>query len=133
MKIKLDINLSDNLQIYKEDIIQEIREQFNKQVEKNFKYMIQNSIQELVLEESKNHKKQIKEHVEYWIKTMPSTELFFRDEFRKHLVDTAKTMQPLIDEFIRQHIKTSDCNRLYDALGSAVADKFYNFIRNENY
>ena len=131
MKIKLELNLSENIEIYKDDILNEINKQFENQLKDNFKNLIRKAIQEAVEKEAINYKKQIKETVEYWIKTMPSTELFYTDGFREHLVDTAKTFQPQIIKILTQHIDSMDPNKIYEALGGAIGDKFYNFIKYE--
>ncbi len=130
--VTININIPEQVEVYRSDIIEEVQKQVREYISSDFKSMVATTLRSVILNEAKPHSKTIKESVAFWIKTMPSSELFFRDEFRKILVDTAKSMQPQIDEVIREHIKTSDCNRLYDALGSAVADKFYNYIRNSD-
>lgn len=130
--ITININIPEQVEIYRSDIIEAVNTQVSEHIKSDYKTMVATTLREVILQESKPHNKEIKEAVAYWIKTMQPSELFYRDEFRKHLVDTAKTMQKDINNAIREHIKTSDVNRLYDALGCAVADKFYNFIRNEN-
>jgi hypothetical protein len=133
MKIKIELNLSENVEIYRQDVIDELNRQIDNEIKNSFKSAIRSALEKAIMEESKNHNKVIKENVGHWIRTMPSTELFYGDEFRAHLVATAKTMQKDIDTVIRNHINTCDTGRLFDALGSSVADKFYGFIRNENY
>lgn len=129
--ITININIPEQVEIFRSDIIDAVNKQVREHIKSDYKSMVATTLREVILQESKPHNKEIKEAVAYWIKTMQPSELYYRDEFRKHLVDTAKSMQKDIDTAIKEHIKTADCNRLYDALGGAVADKFYNFIRNE--
>jgi len=135
MKIKFEITSEDLLDSdsTKETIIHCLKDSFDYREQNLLTQIAKEQVKELVAQiADKEFKKEIRECVTNVIKTFDRTDLTYRDEYRKFLVDCAKKHEDLIMAKVKATINLESSREIYDAIGTSLAGKFCDFIRNEN-
>lgn len=136
--IKIDKEFISNC-VYQEnwgDIVldeKELKTEIAKLIKKEAEEQISSIIRECITDiVKKDLRKEIKEQVKGFVIGMSSNELFFRDEFRSYLVEIAKENKTIIDSKIKAFLQSDEDmrRRLFDALGTNLADRFLTAIVN---
>ena len=112
---------------------EEIQNRIKEMVKEKAKDLISDVVrQELVSVVKKDMRKLLRQKITSFLDSMSSSELFFREEFRHHMVSVAKENNVLIDKKIKAFLTTDpDAYRqIVDAIGSSMTDRFFEAIEN---
>jgi len=131
--VKIELKTKEVVDLDKYDLSRLFKEVVEEQVDIKSIYvnLIKEEIAKQILAESKKYKKQIATNVKLWIQSMSSTELFYRDEFREMLVDSASNNSKKIEKRVVEIIDSMPADKISDSISYRLGNDFYNFIKNK--
>ena len=112
---------------------EEVQSNIKKLVKETAESLIDDVVRkELVAVVKKDMRKLLKQKVTSFLDGMSSSELFYRDEFRQHIVTVAKENNDLIDKNIKAFLTTDPdaYRKMVDAIGENLALRFIEAIEN---
>lgn len=110
----------------------ELKGNLAKHIKESAETLVREVLREVMLEIVKKElKKEVQQKVKSFIIGMADSELFFRDEFRNFLVDTAKENKKEIDKKVKAFLESDRLNdNLINAIGHDMNNRFFEAIVN---
>jgi BMFP domain-containing protein YqiC len=110
----------------------ELKENIAKYIKDSAETIVREVLREVVAEiAGKELRKEVKEKVRSFLIGMADTELFYRDEFRKLLVDIARENKKEIDKKVKAFLESNKMDgELISAIGHDMNSRFFDGIVN---